>query len=164
MANREFAPIRQKLRNDFAFILLQIAKTYIQLLGECSLDLDKKTFGSSSISFHRVTSPLPKAISDLHKNNKRLAKLLLQSWIDQSERLSAVKILARLHFRGITAACVSITGEIIVARPRRLSGDTALTIAAPILVDVASPSSVPRPASSSDGSGFDLKPELSPER
>ena len=117
MANREFAPIRQKFRNDFAFILLQIAKTYIQLLGECSLDLDKKTFGSSSISFHRVTSPLPKAISDLHKNNKRLAKLLLQSWIDQRERLSAFGIIARAHFCGITAPCVSITGEIIVAHP-----------------------------------------------
>lgn len=34
-----------------------------------------------------------------------------------SVRLSAVKIVARMHFRGITAACVSITGEIIVALP-----------------------------------------------
>jgi hypothetical protein len=34
-----------------------------------------------------------------------------------SLRLSAVKIVARVHFRGITAACVSITGEIIVAHP-----------------------------------------------
>ncbi|HWS61796.1 MAG TPA: hypothetical protein VN325_03490 [Steroidobacteraceae bacterium] len=31
-------------------------------------------------------------------------------------RLSAVKIIARVHFRGITAACVSITGEIIELR------------------------------------------------
>src|SRR5271167_2749022 len=35
-----------------------IAKTYIQLLGACPLDLDQKTFGSSSICFHRMTSPL----------------------------------------------------------------------------------------------------------
>jgi hypothetical protein len=30
------------------------------------------------------------------------------------EKLSAVTIVARVHFRGITAACVSITGEIII--------------------------------------------------
>src|SRR3984893_16394556 len=35
-----------------------------------------------------------------------------------SLRLSAVKIVARVHFRGITAAGVSITGEIIVQHPR----------------------------------------------
>jgi hypothetical protein len=77
MANREYAPSRQKLQNDLALTLLQIAKTYIQLLGECPLDLDAKTFGSSSIFFHRMTPLLPKAISDLHKSNKRLAELLL---------------------------------------------------------------------------------------
>jgi hypothetical protein len=114
MANREYAPIRQKLQNDFALTLLQIAKTYIQLLGECPLDLDTKTFGSSSICFHRMTSPLPKAISDLHKNNQRPTKLLLHIWIDQSEGLSAVKTIARVHFRSIAAACAPITGEIIV--------------------------------------------------
>jgi hypothetical protein len=35
-----------------------------------------------------------------------------------SVRLLAVKIIARAHFRGITAACVWITGEIIVAHRR----------------------------------------------
>jgi hypothetical protein len=40
------------------------------------------------------------------------------------------------------------------ARPRRLSGDTAVTIAPPILVDVPSTSLSPRPASSADGSGL----------
>jgi hypothetical protein len=33
----------------------------------------------------------------------------------EAERLSAVKSLAQAHFRGVTAARVSITGEIIVA-------------------------------------------------
>jgi hypothetical protein len=37
--------------------------------------------------------------------------------MDQSERPSVSTILARVHFRGITAACVSITGEIITAHP-----------------------------------------------
>lgn len=40
------------------------------------------------------------------------------------------------------------------ARPRRMSGDTAVPIAPPILVDVPSPSLMPRPASSSDGNGL----------
>jgi len=40
------------------------------------------------------------------------------------------------------------------ARPRPLSGDTAVTMAPPILVDVPSPSSSPRSASSSDGNGL----------
>jgi len=40
------------------------------------------------------------------------------------------------------------------ARPRRLSGDTAVTIAPAILNDVPSRSLSPRPASSSDGSGL----------
>jgi hypothetical protein len=39
------------------------------------------------------------------------------------------------------------------ARPRRLSGDTAVAIAPPILIDVPSPSLPPRPASSAEGSG-----------
>ena len=40
------------------------------------------------------------------------------------------------------------------ARPRRLSGDTAVTIALPIPIALPSPSLSPRPASSSDGSGL----------
>jgi hypothetical protein len=40
------------------------------------------------------------------------------------------------------------------ARPRRLSGDTAVPIAPPILGEVPSPSLSLRPASSSDGGGF----------
>jgi hypothetical protein len=46
-------------------------------------------------------------------NEKRLAKHPLQGRIDQSERPSAIKIVAGVHFRSITAACASITGEII---------------------------------------------------
>lgn len=40
------------------------------------------------------------------------------------------------------------------ARPRRLSGDTAVPNSPPILVDAPSPSLSPRPAPSSDGNGF----------
>jgi hypothetical protein len=39
------------------------------------------------------------------------------------------------------------------ARPRRLSGDTAITIAPPVPIESPSPSLSPRPASSSDGGG-----------
>jgi hypothetical protein len=63
-----------------------------------------------------MTSPLPKAISDLHKTTKDLRSYYFKAG-SISVRLSAVKIVARVHFRGITAACVSITGEIIVAHP-----------------------------------------------
>ncbi len=41
-----------------------------------------------------------------------------------------------------------------IARPRRLSGDTAVPIAPPILVDRSSSLSSQRAASSSDGNGF----------
>ena len=38
--------------------------------------------------------------------------MALQSWLDQSEKLFAVEMVARVHFRDITAARVSITDEI----------------------------------------------------
>ncbi len=40
------------------------------------------------------------------------------------------------------------------ARPRRLSGDTAVPVLTPIRIDIPSPSISPRPAASSDGSGL----------
>jgi hypothetical protein len=40
--------------------------------------------------------------------------MALQSWTHQSEKLCAVEMLARVHFRDITAARVSITDEIVV--------------------------------------------------
>jgi hypothetical protein len=64
-------------------------------------------------SFRYFISHTPSAAKENCDDKSRI-----QSWIDQSERLPTVKILARVHFRGITAACVSITGEIIVAHPR----------------------------------------------
>jgi hypothetical protein len=52
-----------------------------------------------------------------------------------SLRRSALKIVARVHFRGITAACVSITGEIIVVAhpPIRRRGATNQFIAAAVV-------------------------------
>jgi hypothetical protein len=46
---------------------------------------------------------------------RQIAILPRFALFDQSDRVSAVTIIPRVHFRGITAACASITGEIITA-------------------------------------------------